>query len=237
MTTTFGFQPGDILADKYEIINFIGGGYEGQVFRIRELKTKIERAAKIFYPERNVRNRTVTTYAKKLHKLRNCPSLIQYHNIEKIEHEGKSLTVFISEYVEGQMLTNFLKGYRGKRLPIYQGLHLLYALTLSIESIHAAGEYHGDLHAGNVIIRHANYKFDIILLDLFHFGKSSKVNLQNDIIEIIKIFYDVIGGQKMYAKHPRFVKSICCGLKRTLILKKFRTASQLRKYLESNDWV
>lgn len=236
MITTFGFETGDIIAKKYEIISYIGGGWEGEVFRIRELKTQIEKAAKIFYPKRNIRNRATTRYAKKLHKLRSCPILIQYHTIETIEYKGVKVIAFISEFVEGELLTNYLKRFRGKVLPVYQGIHLLHALTVGLESIHQLGEYHGDLHMDNVIVQRLGLRFDLKLLDLFHQGKASKDNFQNDILDIIRIFYDAIGGQKRYSSHPKFVRSICCGLKRTLILKKFKTASQLRMHLESNDW-
>jgi serine/threonine protein kinase len=236
MKTTFGFQPGDIIADKYEIMNFLGGGWEGEVFRIRELRTHIERSAKIFFPKRNPRNKTAITYAKKLHKLRNCPVLIQYHTIERIQFEESYVTVFISEYVDGELLTNYMKRFRGNYLPVYQGIHLLHALTVGIENIHHQKEYHGDLHLDNIIVERLGLRFDIKLLDLYNLGKANKENLQNDILGIIKIFYDSIGGQRRYSKHSQFVRGICCGLKRTLILKKFKTASQLRMYLETHDW-
>lgn len=232
----FGYNSGDIIADKYEVVNYLGGGWEGEVFRIKELKTGIERAAKIFYPKRNLKNKTATDYAKKLHKLRSCSVLIQYHNIERITFNNTELTVFISEFVEGQLLKKHLQTYRAKVLPVYQGLHLLYALTKAIESIHKLGEYHGDVHADNVIIVKLGMAYELKLLDLFNLGKSNKSNLQFDILCVIRLFYDVIGGQKKYAKHPPFVKSICCGLKKTLILKKFKSASHLRSYLESHSW-
>lgn len=236
MVSTFDFQPGDILADKYEIVNYLGGGYEGEVFRIKELDTQIERAAKIFFPIRNVKGKTATTYAKRLHKLRSCPVLIHYHNIEKISHDDEDHTVFISEYVEGQLLPAYLKRYRGKVIPRYQGLHLLHALTMAIESIHELGEYHGDLHAENIIVEKVGLRFELKILDLLNLGKATKLKIQTDIVDIIKIFYDAIGGQKHYSKHPPFIKSICCGLKKTLILKKFKTATALRTFLEANEW-
>ena len=232
----FGYKSGDIIADKYEVINFLGGGWEGEVFRIRELKTGIERAAKIFYPKRNRNNKIATNYAKKLHKLRSCSALIQYHNIERIEFDDTEVTVFVSEFVEGQLLKKHLSKYRAQVLPVYQGLHLLHALTVAVESIHKLGEYHGDLHAGNVMIEKLNIRYELKLLDLFNLGKSNKSNLQFDILCIIRLFYDVIGGQKKYSKHSPFVKSICCGLKQSLILKKFKSASHLRTYLEAHSW-
>jgi hypothetical protein len=52
----------------------------------------------------------------------------------------------------------------------------------------------------------------------------------------VRIFYDSIGGRSRYSKHPKEIKAVCCGLKRTLILKKFRSAGALRTYLETRAW-
>ncbi|RMG10519.1 MAG: serine/threonine protein kinase, partial [Planctomycetota bacterium] len=41
---------------------------------------------------------------------------------------------------------------------------------------------------------------------------------------------------KHYARLPRAVKRICCGKRRTLILKKFRKVHHLRNHLETMDW-
>jgi len=50
------------------------------------------------------------------------------------------------------------------------------------------------------------------------------------------LFYDALGGAKHYARQPQEVKTICSGLKRSLILKKFKSAGQLRRYLETMKW-
>ena len=53
---------------------------------------------------------------------------------------------------------------------------------------------------------------------------------------MIRIFYECMGGAKYYNKQPKAVKQICLGLKRSLILKKFRNARALRKHLETMHW-
>lgn len=47
---SFDLKPGRILARKYEILSRLGGGWEGEVYMIREKNTHIERAAKLFFP-------------------------------------------------------------------------------------------------------------------------------------------------------------------------------------------
>jgi tRNA A-37 threonylcarbamoyl transferase component Bud32 len=124
----------------------------------------------------------------------------------------------------------------GKRLSAFQAIHLLHALASGIESIHELGEYHGDLHTDNIMIQRYGLGFELKLLDMFHWGAPSARHIHDDVIDLVRLFYDSLGGVKHYAKQPHEVKEICCGLKRSLILHKFKTAGQLRRYLETMQW-
>ncbi len=233
---TFDFRPGRVLAGKYEVVGRLGAGWEGEVYLVRELATGIERAAKLFFPHRNERGKTAVFYAKKLHKLRQCPILIQYHTQEIITYRQIPITILVSEFVEGDLLSRYLARQPGKRLSPFEGLHLLHALASGVEPIHQLHDYHGDLHDDNIIIRRQGISYDVKLVDMFHWGAPKPENMRDDVCDLIRIFYDAIGGQKRYAKHPKEIKAVCCGLKRTLILKKFRTAGQLRAHLETIEW-
>ncbi|MDH5377891.1 MAG: protein kinase, partial [Gammaproteobacteria bacterium] len=221
---SFNLVPGRILARKYEVEALLGSGWEGEVYLIRELATGIERTAKIFFPERNIRDKNVKFYAKKLHKLRHCPIVIQYSAQDHMIFKGSQVTLLISEYVEGELLSQFIKNQPGKRLGPFQALHLLYALTSGMECVHRIGEYHGDLHTDNVIVQRFGLGFELKLVDLFQGGPSKRANIQADTVDMIHIFYEALGGQKHYSKQPQAVKDICCGLKSSLILKKFKSA-------------
>ena len=233
---SFDFPPGYILAEKYLVLTRLGSGWEGEVYKIRELSTDIERAAKLFFPIRNPKNKTAGIYAKKLHKLRDCPVVIQYHAQDVIAYRGHPVTVLISEYVEGELLSEYLARMPGKRLPIFQGIHLLHALAAGLESVHHYGEYHGDLHTDNIIIRRLGLSYELKLLDFFHWGRATRQSRDEDIREAIRIFHDAIGGRQYYRKHPKEVKQICCGLKHSLIQRKFRSARALRAHLETQPW-
>ncbi len=234
---SFDFEPGRILARKYEIISLLGSGWEGEVYRICERGTGVERAAKFFFPQRNRHNRVTKFYAKKLHKLRHCSILIQYHTQEQIRYRRMPITFLVSEYVEGELLSKFLAGQPGKRVHPFEGLHLLHALASGVEEIHRAREYHGDLHDDNIIIRRKGLSFYLKLVDMYNWGAPSAENIRDDVCDLIRIFYDAIGGARFYSKHPKEIKGICCGLKQSLILKKFRTAGHLRQYLETMSWM
>lgn len=233
---SFRLSPGRILSKKYEVISLLGAGWEGEVYLIREIATGIERTAKIFFPERNLKDKAVQFYAKKLHKLRHCPMAIQYSAQEHLTVKGLAVTLLISEYVEGQLLSKFISQQPGKRLQPFQALHVLYALTKGMECIHSIGEYHGDLHTDNIILQRYGLGYEMKLVDLFQSNTTKREAIQNDTVDMIHIFHEILGGPKHYAKHPPAVKAICNGLKRSLILKKFRSASQLRQYIETMQW-
>ncbi len=233
---SFDLPPGRTLAGKYEVLSRLGAGWEGEVFKVREIDTGIERAAKFFFPHRNPRDRTAHFYAKKLHKLRACEILIQYHTHETIRYRGTPITFLVSDLVEGELLSELLARQPGKRLTVFEGLHLLHSLAAGIECIHRMGEYHGDLHDENVIVKRHGLRFDVKLVDLFQWGPPKASKIRQDVCDLVRIFYDAVGGARHYARQPPVVKGICCGLKRTLILRKFRTAGMLREYLECLEW-
>ncbi|MEK7323232.1 MAG: protein kinase [Pseudomonadota bacterium] len=232
----FDFPPGKVLRGHYEIVQHLGAGWEGEVYLIRERATGIERTAKFFFPHRNQRDKAAVFYAKKLHKLRQCPIVIQYYTQDSILYRGVPITFLVSEFVEGELLSAFLARQPRKRLSPFQAVHLLHALAMGMEAIHQLGEYHGDLHSDNVIVQRYGLGFELKLLDMFHWGASSPRHIHDDVINLIRLFYDAVGGAKLYAKQPPEVKDICCGLKRSLILRKFKTAGQLRHYLETIQW-
>ena len=64
---SFNFQPGRVLAKKYEVIGKLGEGWEGEVYLVREQLTNIERAAKFFFPQRNPNNKAFKFYLNLAH--------------------------------------------------------------------------------------------------------------------------------------------------------------------------
>ena len=113
---------------------------------------------------------------------------------------------------------------------------VLSAVAAGIGSIHHLREYHGDLHTDNIIVQRYGLGFNLKLVDMFRWGTPKQENIQDDVCNLIRIFYDAVGGARHYAKLPPEAKDICCGLKRSLILKKFRTAGHLQRYLETIQW-
>ncbi|MEZ4386382.1 MAG: protein kinase [Candidatus Krumholzibacteriia bacterium] len=236
--TSFDLAPGDLVAGKYVVQDLLGRGYEGEVYLVKERVTGVERSAKLFFPHRNERDRAVRHHARKLHRLRNCPVLIQYHTREIHRFGDVAVSVMVSEYVDGELLPAFLKRQPGGRLDVFQAMRLVRVLALGVEDIHALGEHHGDLHVGNVLVARRGLEFSVKLVDPFppDSSRSAAEARLDDVWEMIRLLHHIAGGARRYASQPPEFKDVCCGLKRSLIARKFRTAGELRWYLENLEW-
>ena len=234
--TAFDLEPGAVLAGKYRVVEKLGRGWEGEVYLVTELGTRIERSAKLFFPHRNPGGRAVRTYARKLHKLRHCPILIHYYTRESILFDGRTVTLLVSEFVEGERLCDFLAAQPGRRLDPFQALHLLHGLAAGIEPIHDLGEYHGDLHDENVLVRRRGLGFELKVLDMYPRGRATRQMQRSDLRDLIRLFYDAMGGRRRYAALPDEMKWICGGLKHSLIDARFPTVGRLRRHLETMEW-
>lgn len=234
---SFKFQHGDLISNRYQVISRLGKGWESEVYLVKEKGLQIERAIKIFFPHKNKQNKTAIYHAKKLHKLRACSMLIQYHTMEKYKTGTVETTYLVSEYIEGELLSTFIERQPGGRIHPFQALHLFHTLVKGIEEIHVLGEYHGDLHTDNIIIHRHGLYFDIKVVDFFHWkGLSKGVNMQDDVVALVHMLYDITGGKDHYNKLPQALKDIILGKRKDLITKKFRNVSRLREYIETMEW-
>jgi serine/threonine protein kinase len=232
----FDFEENKIISGKYIILEKLGSGYEGEVYKVKELTTGIIRTAKFFYHQRNINNKAAIRYAKLLHNLSECQLIIHYHTHETIMHNKKSVTYLISEYVEGEILSDYIDRQPNKRIGRTLALQLIHTILIGLEFMHSKKILHGDLHSDNIIVTRYGLGFKIKILDMHWWGSGCRVGIVDDIHEVITVLYECLGGRKTYAKHPKQIKNICLGLKKTLIAKKFKNATMLRVYLENIIW-
>jgi len=229
----FNLEPGRRVG-RYVVEHTLGGGYEGEVYAVVERGTEIRRAAKFYYAERDPHGTNAIAYARKLDALRHCPILLQYLHQEVIIVRRQKVTVVVSELVEGQKLSDFLSTHAP--LSTFEALHVLHTLARGIAPIHARGEYHGDIHDENVMIRRRGIGFEVKLLDFFDLGRPTRRKVHKDVLNLVMVFHTIIGGRDRYAEQPRVVKDVIRGLKDSLILERFQTAGDIQRHLETLDW-
>lgn len=233
---SYALTPGRILGRNYRVLDYLGNGWEGEVYKVEECRTGIIRAAKLFYKHCYKITKPHIFYAQKLNKLKSCPIIIQYHNQDVVTVRKEKVDFLISDYVSGEVLSEFVAKQKHKKLNPFEALNLFYALVQGVEHIHFQGEYHGDLHADNIMIKRKGLSFEVKLIDFLHLGRPTKLKIQEDVYDLIGVFYDMLGGQKHYKDLPINIKRIILGRKKNLIAKKFKMAGHLRLYLENLTW-
>jgi len=233
---SFDLPSGRKIGPRYVVERLLGYGYEGEVYQIREMQTGIRRAAKLYYPHRDPKDRSSIRHAQKLNALRHCPIVLQYHHSEQITVRQQRVGCLISELCEGMPLGQWVAQHRGKRLQPFGALVVLYHLARGIETIHALREYHADVHTDNILIQPVGVRFELKLIDFYDWGRSTRYKQHQDLADTIRVFYDCLGGADHYASQPPEIRRICAGLKRSLILQRFPTMTALRQHLENFSW-
>ncbi len=232
----YNLKIGDTINANYKILEYLGSGWEGEVYKVEENKTGIIRAAKLFYHKRGHTHRPHIHYAKKLYKLRSCSIIIQYHFHDIIYLNDKKVDFLVSDFADGELLSAYIARQKYKRLIPLEALHLLYALTQGVEQMHFIGEYHGDIHSDNILLKQKGLGFEVHLIDLLHLGPPSKRKIQCDVYDLINIFYEMIGGAAGYKTCGPNIKHFVLGRKHSLISQYFNSAGHLRLYLENMPW-
>jgi hypothetical protein len=179
----------------------------------------------------------VVWYAQKLNHLRSCPIVLQYHHTQAIQVARKRVLCLISDFCEGVQLEQWLRQQKGYRAPAFTALNILYRLVQGLELVHGVGEYHGDVHSQNILLRPRGVSFELKLVDFFNWGPPAKHKKQQDILDAVRVFYECLGGRRYYGDQAPQIKYICSALRRDLLFERFPTMSALRVYLESFEWI
>jgi serine/threonine protein kinase len=235
-TSHFDLRPGLTLGRNYYVVEFLGSGWEGEVYKVEERRTGILRAAKIFFDHRRLKANQLRRYTRKLHKLRGCPIITQYHHRDIARVGGRQVEILVSDFAEGVLLSEYLNQKRGKRLVPFEALHLIHSLALGVEQIHFLGEYHGDIHTDNILVSKRGLGFEVHLIDFLDLGRSTREKIQIDVFDIIGVLYELVGGALGYRRCGKEIRTLVMGRKHNLISKKSRTAGQLRLAIENLEW-
>lgn len=143
---------GQIIAERYEIIDLIAKGGRGRVYRGRQLSLNRPIALKILP---GVREDAHIHHKRFLREAATCavlrhPNTTTIYDYGELKIGGVELLFIAMEFIEGRSLAEILKSEG--RLNMDRALRIIWEISRALRSAHRAGVIHRDLKPANVMV-------------------------------------------------------------------------------------
>ena len=145
---TWDLPTGSVFGGRYQIIEPLGRGGMGRVYRALDVKANEEVAIKLIRPDIAEDKRTLERFVNEI----KLAHRVSHRNIGKMYHlgEDQGLHYITMEYVPGEDLKSFI--HRSRRLDIATTVAIAKQVCSGLSEAHDAGIVHRDLKPSNVMI-------------------------------------------------------------------------------------
>jgi serine/threonine protein kinase/tetratricopeptide (TPR) repeat protein len=142
-----GLQPGTVLGGRYEILEQLGEGGMGAVYKARDTAVDRRIALKLIRRELAGNPAILQRFKQELVLARQ----VTHRNVIRIYDLGEAdgLQFITMEYVEGQDLRSLLR-QQGK-LPVAESVAITEQILAGLQAAHLEGVIHRDLKPGNIM--------------------------------------------------------------------------------------
>src|SRR6266852_3155175 len=140
-------QTGDVLGGRFEILDVLGEGGMGTVYKALDREVDHIVALKLIRPEMAVNPAILARFKQELLTARQVThrNVIRIHDLSEVD----GVKFITMEYVEGCDLRKLLLD-KGK-LPPEQAVEIIRQVCLALEAAHSAGVIHRDLKPQNIM--------------------------------------------------------------------------------------
>ena len=142
------FAPGTVLGARYEILQLLGQGGMGAVYKAKDLELDRAVALKVIRPELAIHPEILQRFKQELILARQ----ITHRNVIRIFDlsEASGIKFITMEFIEGQDLKSLLND-KGRLSP-EEAVRILEQVCLALEVAHSEGVVHRDLKPQNIMI-------------------------------------------------------------------------------------
>ncbi len=151
----YELKSGDLLAERFRVLELAGRGGMGEVYRAEDLTLgetvalKIVRAKWRSDPSLLVRFREEIKLARRL----SHPNLCRIFELfTSAKSDGEEIVFFTMEYLDGEFLSDVLAS--GNPLPSAKILQIASGVAAGVDASHREGILHRDLKPGNIVLVH-----------------------------------------------------------------------------------
>jgi len=147
-TPTYELARGSTFAKRYEIIEELGKGGMGNIYRALDQKIKEEVALKLIKPEIAADKKTIERFSNELKMARK----IGHRNVCRMYHlsEEEGTHYITMEYVPGEDLKRFIR--RSEQLTVGKAVSIAKQVGEGLTEAHRLGVVHRDLKPQNIMI-------------------------------------------------------------------------------------
>lgn len=198
-----GFLPGDSVTPQYQVLEQLGEGVEGVVYRVWDRFTHSERALKFFIDETKVP--FFAGLAKKMLALQH-PNIVQIFGVRQFTYRKEPVYFLEMECVVGPILGDYIQEQPGRRLGPFEALRLFADVVRAMSFAHRQGYVHEDLHSDNVILSpetKGRYRTHTAKVnDFFPRGRSATRELKRqDVKALGRLLFEMLTGKLDYRTH------------------------------------
>jgi serine/threonine protein kinase len=149
MSTGSALEVDQLVANRYRVIEEIGRGGMGTVYKVQDLFLKRKAALKLLHPEFACKPVIVQRFQKEVEAI----AKLSHEGIVKVHDLGVTedgCQYMVMDLVEGKSLDALLK--ENHHLPVKEALDIITQVVESVGHAHAKGVVHRDLKPSNIII-------------------------------------------------------------------------------------
>lgn len=162
---------GSILADKYEIIEVIGGGAMGLVYKAKHLLMKRQVAIKMLHPNAVASANTLQRFQQEAE----AASCLNHPNILTVFDFGvtaQGQPYLVMDYLEGTNLATLIE--KETCIPFRRALGIFLQMAAGLQHAHSKGVIHRDLKPSNIML--VSFEGDEDFVKIVDFGIAKVLN-------------------------------------------------------------
>jgi serine/threonine protein kinase len=168
---------GSRLGDLYRLLEVIGDGGMGKVFRAERLATGETVALKLLHPEFSAMEQVV----QRFHREAEVTKQLSHPHIVKVVEFGewKGRLFLATEFLDGRSLARHIEGAgtaNTRGLSVNRTLAIMRPILEALEYAHGRGVVHRDLKPENIMLSSSKGVFSRELVKLLDFGVAKLAN-------------------------------------------------------------